>query len=152
MSIRKDNYEQYIKLSPVWKAKRQERLKLDGHACKKCKSDGGDKPLHVHHRTYDRFGGRERITDLVTLCEKCHADVHKLHRKKHHLSLEKITGKFLSETVTKGKSPRQPARKQTMSPRKKTLTPGWSRDSDSTWIKTSSRTPPDEIRKRVNGI
>lgn len=151
MSVRKEDYEWYIKLSPIWKAKRQERLELDGYACKKCKSAGDGKPLHVHHRTYDRFGGRELITDLVTLCEKCHAKVHKLHSKSH-LSLEKVTGKFLTVIVSKGKSPRKPPEKQTMSPRRRIVTPGWNRNSDPTWIKTSLRLSPEEVRKRLNGI
>lgn len=35
--------------------------------------------MHLHHRTYKNLG-HERLMDLVPLCPKCHADVHRLHR------------------------------------------------------------------------
>jgi len=31
--------------------------------------------LHVHHLTYKRVG-RENLSDLVTLCKRCHTDIH----------------------------------------------------------------------------
>ena len=30
----------------------------------------------VHHLTYDRFGGDERMTDLQVLCRPCHNEAH----------------------------------------------------------------------------
>lgn len=40
-----------------------------GFRCAICNSE---KPLQAHHRTYDRLG-REEFTDLIPLCDDCHA-------------------------------------------------------------------------------
>lgn len=64
-------YQQYLD-SPAWRQKRQERLEQDGHQCFRCRSA---EQLEVHHITYERLG-RERLTDLLTLCKRCHARDH----------------------------------------------------------------------------
>lgn len=64
-------YAKYIN-SLAWQDKRTKRLKRDGYKCQIC---GTGKNLTVHHITYERFGC-EKMTDLVTLCKKCHAKVH----------------------------------------------------------------------------
>lgn len=46
----------------------------------RCEACGTARLLHVHHRTYERFG-QEHADDLSVLCEACHALVHDLHRK-----------------------------------------------------------------------
>ena len=56
-------------LSDTWKAKRKFILERDDSECRLCGSSMG---LQVHHKTYERFGGEELETDLITLCEKCH--------------------------------------------------------------------------------
>jgi hypothetical protein len=38
----------------------------------------GTEHLEVHHLTYDRFGGNERLEDLQTLCRDCHRTWHGL--------------------------------------------------------------------------
>ena len=48
-------------------------LEVAGYRCQVC---NGDEKLNVHHRTYERYPGRERLADLTVLCERCH--------KKHH--------------------------------------------------------------------
>jgi hypothetical protein len=59
--------------SKRWDKKRKARLKRDGYMCQKCGEK--NKPLDVHHVTYDRFG-KERIGDLISLCRKCHDKEH----------------------------------------------------------------------------
>jgi 5-methylcytosine-specific restriction endonuclease McrA len=54
---------------------------------------------HVHHRTYERWGGDELITDLVTLCSDCHAMLHALLDKRPLVSLENMTRRFLGERI-----------------------------------------------------
>lgn len=60
-------YKAYL-LSDEWKAKREARKKKDGYKCKRCRST---KNLQVHHLTYKRIFN-ERLSDLVTTCDKCH--------------------------------------------------------------------------------
>lgn len=68
-------HREYLQ-SPVWKAKRQEALAHYGCICGRCGEYGSD----VHHKTYDRVGGNEKMEDLEVLCRACH-DAH--HRVDH---------------------------------------------------------------------
>lgn len=36
---------------------------------------------HVHHETYERLG-RERLTDLLAVCNGCHESIHRTRRSK----------------------------------------------------------------------
>lgn len=65
-------YEEYL-ASDVWKSKRLERLKIDGHQCTVC---GSKSELCVHHITYNNLY-EEKMEDLITLCKKCHREEHK---------------------------------------------------------------------------
>jgi hypothetical protein len=69
-------YKSYI-TSPRWKLKCQQYWEAKGRWCKACKAS--NKPLHVHHMTYDHFT-MEPLTDLMGLCYDCHKEVHKRHR------------------------------------------------------------------------
>lgn len=69
---RRTKYELYL-TSDHWRELRQKVLERDGHACSQCPVRAR---LHVHHLTYERMG-RERLDDLVTLCEDCHRKVHR---------------------------------------------------------------------------
>jgi hypothetical protein len=60
--------------TPRWREIRTEALALGGHKCNRCADILG--PLHVHHKTYERVGGRERMADLEVLCEACHYKEH----------------------------------------------------------------------------
>lgn len=64
-------YEQYL-LTPEWAELAQETKRLAGFRCQVCNSDG---ELHAHHRTYRRLG-HELQSDLVCLCDSCHALFH----------------------------------------------------------------------------
>jgi hypothetical protein len=68
---RSAEYEAYLQ-GPEWQERRHRALERDGYRCRLCNS--ADR-LHVHHRTYERFG-RENDGDLTTLCEDCHAFFH----------------------------------------------------------------------------
>jgi len=65
-------YDNYL-LSPEWKERRKQALDWARKACQFCNAD--NKPLHVHHRTYDRLGA-ELPADLVVLCADCHRRFH----------------------------------------------------------------------------
>lgn len=65
-------YENYISKSEVWKTIRRLRIEVDEYRCKSCR---GTNNLQVHHKTYENLYN-ENLRDLITLCEKCHKNVH----------------------------------------------------------------------------
>lgn len=56
-----------------WPSRSAEVRKRDGYACVRC---GATRELHVHHRVALSDGGTHDLTNLVTLCSRCHALVH----------------------------------------------------------------------------
>ena len=66
-SIRKSRYDEYMQ-SGTWRDLRGLKLDLASHRCERC---GATDELHVHHLTYERFGGDELLTDLQVLCRDC---------------------------------------------------------------------------------
>jgi hypothetical protein len=73
-------YNAYL-LTPTWRNKRMRVLERAGGRCEGC---GEQRAVQVHHRRYPqdcRPGSREWITreklfDLIAICEGCHDDVH----------------------------------------------------------------------------
>ena len=63
-------YKEYLK-SKKWKILRSKRLRKDKYKCKKC----GKKATQVHHLTYCRIYN-EYLSDLISLCTKCHKRLH----------------------------------------------------------------------------
>lgn len=63
-------YQDYI-ASPKWRAKREQRLQIDGY---RCRALGCTTDLEVHHVTYDSLY-MERMEDLITFCRECHAAI-----------------------------------------------------------------------------
>lgn len=61
-----------------WKSKRNRILTRDKHTCKKCGADGNEFSLHVHHKHYiyglDPWEYKD--SELLTLCEQCHSELH----------------------------------------------------------------------------
>lgn len=49
-------------------------LHRDNYTCQKCKKT--KIPLQVHHIIFRSRGGSDRSENLITLCVKCHSDVH----------------------------------------------------------------------------
>lgn len=69
----KESYYAYLETSE-WRAKRAERIRIDGGICKIC---GDTNDLQVHHITYDNVRNEDIERDLITLCRKCHKRIHK---------------------------------------------------------------------------
>lgn len=65
------NYKVYLQ-GEHWKLMRRLRLEVDTEQCTVC---GSKNQLNVHHKTYDRIGA-EKLSDLITLCQECHAKYH----------------------------------------------------------------------------
>lgn len=72
MSKDKQKYYAYLH-SQQWKDKRKVALEFYGNNCGMC---GSKYSLEVHHRNYKTIF-KERIEDLMILCETCHRKFHK---------------------------------------------------------------------------
>ena len=70
--MNKSSYAAYLRTA-TWRAIRNRKLKEAHYECQRC---GSTCRLQVHHKTYDRVGGDERMGDLVALCDACHAFEH----------------------------------------------------------------------------
>ncbi len=71
--VRQRRYDKFM-ASVEWWIIRDAKLSIAGYRCEECNAEGPI--LDVHHLTYDRFGGDERMTDLQVLCRPCHNRVH----------------------------------------------------------------------------
>lgn len=74
-AARREEYDRYMQ-SQEWKRRRAVAIRKAGGRCQVC-NRGGE--LHVHHRTYERFGA-EMEDDLTVLCEDCH-DLYERHKR-----------------------------------------------------------------------
>lgn len=45
----------------------------DNWHCRHCNNQSG---LHPHHVVFKSHGGEDLLTNLITLCAKCHRDIH----------------------------------------------------------------------------
>lgn len=63
-------YSEYLN-SEHWKMMRESRLALDNYECQIC---GARNNLRVHHLFYNDW---DNIDSLLTVCDKCHSDIHK---------------------------------------------------------------------------
>ncbi len=68
----KTKYHEYLQ-TPEWKSIASRKRTQAGNKCQLC-NDGTAK-LNVHHRTYDNVY-REKLDDLIVLCENCHTKFH----------------------------------------------------------------------------
>jgi hypothetical protein len=48
-------------------------FRRDNWHCRHCNNTAG---LDPHHVIYKGAGGRDELTNLLTLCRKCHDDIH----------------------------------------------------------------------------
>jgi hypothetical protein len=62
-------YEVFIK-SARWRNICSTMIKRAKSKCERCGNSSAR--LEVHHLNYERFGGRERPSDLLVVCKTCH--------------------------------------------------------------------------------
>jgi hypothetical protein len=79
-------YDEYLKTAH-WKLTREDALERAQQRCQVCNTD--KRPLHVHHRSYERRG-MELPEDLTVLCGNCH----KLFHENSKLKKPKRASKF----------------------------------------------------------
>lgn len=70
-------YEAYLN-GPEWAEKKNRRLMIDGNRCRMCGKTADETRLECHHIRYNTFAEEDVYTDLITLCPKCHAAVHRM--------------------------------------------------------------------------
>lgn len=68
------DYKEYIANHPHWQTVRRERFKFDSGKCVVCHADVGF-CYETHHLHYMHLGN-EHMTDVITMCPKCHARFH----------------------------------------------------------------------------
>jgi|ERR1035437_8019254 5-methylcytosine-specific restriction endonuclease McrA len=57
-----------------WTAIRETILERDNYVCRICGLSNGEEPLNIHHIDWNRTHNQDN--NLVTLCSKCHRQVH----------------------------------------------------------------------------
>lgn len=70
--MKRERYLEYLN-SKEWKNKKSKVINRAKAFCEGCGET--NKPLEVHHLTYDRIGD-ELLTDLVAFCPDCHSKAH----------------------------------------------------------------------------
>jgi 5-methylcytosine-specific restriction endonuclease McrA len=74
-------YEAFSGYPPDWDSRRSAVLARDSHCCRQCGYPDGYKTrprkLHVHHIRSLRDGGTNAMSNLVTLCSRCHSATHR---------------------------------------------------------------------------
>lgn len=76
-------------------------LMRDNYECQSCKKKQGR--LEAHHISYREHGGKDTLSNLLTLCEECH---HKLHQGKIQLQVAGVNGHLdqIAQRTMQGKS------------------------------------------------
>ncbi len=76
-------------------------LMRDGYACQNCGKKQGR--LEAHHLIYKERGGKDSLTNLLTLCEACHK---KVHEGKVMLKVTGVSGHLdqIAQRTMQGKS------------------------------------------------
>lgn len=72
------DYADYLN-TDHWQALTRKKRQAAGYKCEQCGCD--DERLDTHHLTYERIG-RERMEDLIVLCESCHREEHDIDTQK----------------------------------------------------------------------
>lgn len=80
-----DKYQEYLK-SQKWNEIKNLVFKRDKYICQGCLTE--TKNLQAHHLTYDRIYN-EMCFDLITLCRKCHCNIHDMDSVDDYLEMYK---------------------------------------------------------------
>lgn|SRR3990167_3723955 len=84
-----ENYKGYLK-SPHWQKTKKQFYLFNEKKCVVCKSKEN---INLHHTDYRKMG-IEEFGDLITLCQNCHTELHKIYGNK---DLKKNTNLFIIE-------------------------------------------------------
>jgi len=62
---------------------RKRVFERDGYQCCNCGVETDADELHAHHIVPRMVGGTDRLSNLATLCETCHRNVHSSRKRSH---------------------------------------------------------------------
>jgi len=79
-------YNDYLK-SDEWKSLKKIYFINIKKICIGCRSK---KTIQLHHKSYKRLGGLNEVKDLISVCKKCHNEIHTI-QKKNGLPLARAT-------------------------------------------------------------
>jgi 5-methylcytosine-specific restriction endonuclease McrA len=71
-----ESYDAYMRSDQWYAVRRRFKAMWPGVNCVGC----GSIDIQLHHTTYVRFG-REDLTDLLPLCQRCHSRLHETHKR-----------------------------------------------------------------------
>jgi len=103
------NYDQY-RHSASWKRKAAAIKSRDGYTCQ-VEGCGETDPakLHCHHRSY-QYLRREPLDHLITVCDRCHGEIHgtigNVYTKsgKYHDTHINSSSKYVEDNYERGRS------------------------------------------------
>ena len=72
LDMDKSQYKKYLE-GEHWKEFKNKYFKVHGWTCSKCGYKGI--AVHLHHKDYTKLY-IEEFSDIIPLCDKCHAKVH----------------------------------------------------------------------------
>ena len=75
----RDTYVEHL-MSDKWKQTKLTRLLIDNFKCQQCNKPITAETSHCHHITYQNLSD-EGMKDVVSVCPKCHNDIHKFYGK-----------------------------------------------------------------------
>jgi hypothetical protein len=76
----------------AWALRRAAFWSTHPKVCARC---GSTEAVLLHHATYAWPIGEEPDEALVALCSRCHAELHRLHRRHPNRDLERLTRRFV---------------------------------------------------------
>lgn len=94
LTQREKEYRAFLQ-SKAWKEFRAGVIKKRGRKCEACGLLTSLRFLHLHHKTYERFGGKELQKDVVLLCKSCHRLVHKIDKQNGMKDLALVTDRVI---------------------------------------------------------
>jgi len=105
----KENYKLYLE-SEDWEEKRAVAYKAADYRCATC---GGKKKLNAHHLVYRNLYDVDPITELLVLCEDCHAIAHHVNtkNKSRYEAIQRITKHLKMKRVKTIAKPKKRKRK-----------------------------------------
>jgi len=96
-------YNEYLK-SKHWLKKKikyfQSYKKRTKNKKKQCECCGKKSTVQLHHKTYDRIG-KEKLTDLMYACKKCHEEIHEVVKFRVNKGWNKRDALFTAHKIIK---------------------------------------------------
>ena len=86
-------YDRYLQTA-VWLDKRLRRYNVDGGRCCMCGKRVGAGDCETHHLHYKSLGHEDVMTDLATLCCRCHELLHNFYDRERGQSFSHNDGNY----------------------------------------------------------